>query len=310
VIPKVYDLQERTARFGEEVIAFARSLVRDSVSRPLISQVVRSATSVGANYMEADGAFTKKEFQHRISLCRKESKETEHRLRMIGKANAGRAADCQRLSTEAHEPTLTFSSILIGTLSFEFSFFHHLTEGHVKNHILLSLILLLVVGAASVSAQGAAPSTLKIGFVNSSKILKEYPEAAEAQKKLEVFGKKIQDSLEAMSAAYEAKLKEYQQKQGLMTDAAKQTAQQELLAMEQRAMDYRERQLGRDGEYNKYQEKLLDPIFEKVKKQIEGVAKEEKLSFVFDKTESIQILLYGHQSFDYTFRVIDKLKRK
>lgn len=110
---KTYDLQERTARFGEEVISFARLLVRDCVSQPLISQVVRSATSVGANYMEADGAITKKDFQHKIGLCRKESKETEHWLRMIAKANAERAAHCRRLSTEAHELTLIFSSILI-----------------------------------------------------------------------------------------------------------------------------------------------------------------------------------------------------
>ena len=155
-----------------------------------------------------------------------------------------------------------------------------------------------------------APQALKIGYVNSAKILQELPEAVEAQKKLDAFGKKIQDSLEVISTSYQTKLQEYQAKQGLMTDAAKKTTQQELAALEQKALDYRERQLGREGEYARYQEKLLSPIYEKVKKQIEEVARDEKLSFVFDKTESVQILLYGHPNYDYTYKVLDKLKRK
>jgi four helix bundle protein len=60
---KVYDLEDRTARHGgEDIIEFAKSIERDEVNRPLISQVVRSATSIGANYMEADGAESKKGF--------------------------------------------------------------------------------------------------------------------------------------------------------------------------------------------------------------------------------------------------------
>ena len=51
---KKYDLEERTARFGEDVITFARSMSRDPVNSPLINQIVRSATSIGANYMEAN----------------------------------------------------------------------------------------------------------------------------------------------------------------------------------------------------------------------------------------------------------------
>lgn len=151
---------------------------------------------------------------------------------------------------------------------------------------------------------------LKIGYVNSAKILQEYPEAVEAQKKLDAFGKKIQDSLETMSSQYQTKLQEYQQKQGLLNEQTKQAFQQELITMEQRAMDFRERKLGREGEYAKYQDKLLTPIYDKVKKVIEEVAKEEKVSFVFDKTDAVQILLYGDSKFDFTFKVIDKLKRK
>ena len=66
---EVYDLCERTARFGEAVIAFAKTIPVNAISNPLISQLVRAATSIGANYCEADEAESKKEFRYRISLC-------------------------------------------------------------------------------------------------------------------------------------------------------------------------------------------------------------------------------------------------
>jgi four helix bundle protein len=75
-----YDLEERTAKFGESIIDLAKSLYRNLVNDPLINQIVRSGTSVGANYAEADGASTKKDFRDKISICKKESKETKHWL--------------------------------------------------------------------------------------------------------------------------------------------------------------------------------------------------------------------------------------
>jgi len=107
-----YDLEDRTAVFGEKIIEFAKSLQRNPINNSLISQVVRSGTSVGANYMEADAASTKKDFIYRISLCRKESKETRHWLRMIAKANPASTNDGRLLWKEAHELTLIFSSII------------------------------------------------------------------------------------------------------------------------------------------------------------------------------------------------------
>ena len=98
--------------FGEGIIAFCSSLKDSPVDRPLISQVIRSGTSIGANYMEADGAESKKDFQHKIGICKKESKETMHWMRMIAKANPNRADDCRKLWKEAHELTLIFSTIV------------------------------------------------------------------------------------------------------------------------------------------------------------------------------------------------------
>jgi len=109
---KKFDLEERTAKFGEEIIEFAKSLPRDVVNKPLISQLVRAGTSIGANYMEADGAESRKDFNHKISTCKKESKETKHWLRMVAKANPDRKNECRKFWQEAHELSLIFSSIL------------------------------------------------------------------------------------------------------------------------------------------------------------------------------------------------------
>jgi four helix bundle protein len=107
-----YDLIERTAKFGESIIDFLNTLPRNEINRPLISQIVRSGTSVGANYMEADGAVSKKDFENKIGICRKEAKETMHWLRMIAKANSSGKEGCRKLYKESQELVWIFSSII------------------------------------------------------------------------------------------------------------------------------------------------------------------------------------------------------
>src|SRR5690349_22686517 len=78
-----YDLEERTARFGESVIAFAKKVPVNEVTRALIAQLVRASSSIGANYAEADDCDSKKDFRFKIGLCRREARETKHWIRMV-----------------------------------------------------------------------------------------------------------------------------------------------------------------------------------------------------------------------------------
>jgi four helix bundle protein len=78
-----YDLEERTANFGERTVRFAKRIPINAVTEPLIRQLVRSSASVGANYCEAGDAGSKKEFLYRISICKRESRETKHWLRVV-----------------------------------------------------------------------------------------------------------------------------------------------------------------------------------------------------------------------------------
>src|SRR3712207_2610994 len=78
-----FDLEERTARFGKAVIAFAKRVPVNLITTPLIGQLVRAGTSVGANYSEADEAESRKEFRYRIGVCKREARETKHQIRML-----------------------------------------------------------------------------------------------------------------------------------------------------------------------------------------------------------------------------------
>jgi four helix bundle protein len=108
---RVYDLEERTARFGEAVIRFAKKIPRSPVNDRLINQVVGAATSVGANYCEADDGVSLKDFRHCIGTCRKEARETKHFLRMIATAEETLKPEARVLWQEARELHLIFCAI-------------------------------------------------------------------------------------------------------------------------------------------------------------------------------------------------------
>jgi len=106
-----YALEDRTSKFGENIIKLCKSLKQDTISKPLISQIVRSSTSVGANYMEANGASSKKDFINKIFICRKEVQETKHWLKMLAVCFDDRKPEIRILWSEAQELTLIFSKI-------------------------------------------------------------------------------------------------------------------------------------------------------------------------------------------------------
>ncbi len=110
---KSYDLEERTAKFAENIVLFAKTIKRNAVNLPLVNQLVKSATSIGANYMEANGASSKRDFKNKISICKKEARETKYWLRIIGKANQEYRSKCRELWQEAQELTLIFSKIIL-----------------------------------------------------------------------------------------------------------------------------------------------------------------------------------------------------
>ncbi len=109
--PKKYDLEERTAKFGEEVIRFCNKIPKGVITNPLINQLIKAGTSVGANYCEADDAESKQDFRHKIGICKKESRESKHFLRMISVAVPELKDTAGVLWQEAKELNLIFNKI-------------------------------------------------------------------------------------------------------------------------------------------------------------------------------------------------------
>ena len=107
-----YDLRERTAAFGENIITFAKKIPESSATRPLISQLVRAGTSVGANYCEADDASTRKDFFYKIGTCRREAKEMKHLLHMVIVAEPSLKDEAKVHAAEAQELNLISSTII------------------------------------------------------------------------------------------------------------------------------------------------------------------------------------------------------
>ena len=109
---KKFDLEERTALFGEAVINFAKLIPQNPITLPIINQFVKSGTAIPANYCEADSAESKKDFEHKMGICKKEAKETRLWLRLIKKACPDLADKAQVLWQESHELLLIFSKII------------------------------------------------------------------------------------------------------------------------------------------------------------------------------------------------------
>ena len=107
----VYDLEERTAKFGEAIVLFARKIPQNPVNNRLIGQLIGAGTSVGANYCEADDGVSKKDFRNKIGTCRKEARETKFFLRMVATSEPQLKPEARVLWQEAKELHLIFSKI-------------------------------------------------------------------------------------------------------------------------------------------------------------------------------------------------------
>ena len=109
---KGFDLEERTTKFAGNVIMLCKSIKETAITRPLISQIIRSSSSVGANYYEANNASSKKDFRNKIFICKKEAQETKYWLRLFKTLLPERSDELKLLFQECHELTLIFQKII------------------------------------------------------------------------------------------------------------------------------------------------------------------------------------------------------
>lgn len=116
---KIFDLEERTALFGENIIKTCKVIKLTTITEPIIKQLIRSSTSIGANYMEANGASSRKDFKNKIFICKKEAQESKHWLRMLSAAVPEKIEELRKHWQEAQELTLIFHKIAKTTKQLE-----------------------------------------------------------------------------------------------------------------------------------------------------------------------------------------------
>jgi len=108
-------LEERTAKFAEQIVDFCKKVPQDTITRPIINQLIRAGTSIGANYCEADEASSKKDFLNKVFIAKKETKETKYWLRIIAHTVADTKPAATELWKEANELNLIFAAIIRNT---------------------------------------------------------------------------------------------------------------------------------------------------------------------------------------------------
>lgn len=108
---KPYDLEDRTLNFTRNVICLINKVPKSIANGEISKQLVRSAGSVGANYIEANESLSKKDFVMRIKICRKEAKESRYWLRLIH-CNNGIIDEQKQLIQESQELMKIFGAIL------------------------------------------------------------------------------------------------------------------------------------------------------------------------------------------------------
>jgi len=109
---KKYDLEDRTLKFAQNVIQLSKSIQKNPINSNIIQQILKSSTSIGANYMEANGASSKKDFRNKIFICKKEAQETKYWLKLIKTTNPSLSEQVNSLWKESQELTLIFQKII------------------------------------------------------------------------------------------------------------------------------------------------------------------------------------------------------
>jgi len=165
----------------------------------------------------------------------------------------------------------------------------------------MAMTCVLVFGSLTAVAQ------MKLGHVSTEAIMKQLPDAQDAQKQLDALTASWQEELNKMQDDWKKKYDEYDKKKLIMTDQRRADAERELRELDQKMADFRNQKFGQNGELFAKQNELMKPVQDRVFKAIEDVAVEEGFDYVFDKSGEI-LLMYANPKYDLTDKVLEKLK--
>ncbi|MBU1872177.1 OmpH family outer membrane protein, partial [bacterium] len=167
---------------------------------------------------------------------------------------------------------------------------------------LIMIGVLLVMCSANLLAQN-----VKIGYVNSDRILAEFEEAKEAQRKLDVEAKKLEDEYRGMLGKLDSLNRDFERQKMIMSETRRKTKENEITQLQQSIQRYQVEKMGPEGEIYRKQAELVGPVLEKIKAVIEKVGKGNKYDYIFDTVAGN--ILYAEPVHDLTDKVLYELKR-
>jgi len=148
---------------------------------------------------------------------------------------------------------------------------------------------------------------LKIGYVDSDTIMKQLPDAQDAQKKLDAIIKEWQEELSKMEKDWKTKYDDYDKRKLILSEQKRAEIEKELVTLEDQVSKYRQDKFGVKGELFQKQEEFMKPIQNRIFTVIQQIAKDQDYDFIFDRSGDI-MFLYAKEEFDLTPEVIEKLK--
>ncbi len=148
---------------------------------------------------------------------------------------------------------------------------------------------------------------MKIAYFDSEALIKDLPDAVDAQAQLNKLVADWQQELNKMQEEWKNKFDEYDKKKLIMTDQRRAEAERELQEMDKNIVDYRNKYFGQNGELFRKQNELMKPVQDRIFKAVQDVAKEEGYDYVFDKSGDI-LLMYTNEKYNLTQKIFDKLK--
>jgi outer membrane protein len=163
------------------------------------------------------------------------------------------------------------------------------------------VVFLFILCATQASAQ------MKIAYFNSEAIMKQLPDAQDAQKQLDQFVADWQQELNKMQDEWKKKFDDYDKRKLIMTEQRRADTERELRDMDQKIVDFRTQKFGQNGELFNKQNELMKPVQDRVFKAVQDVAREDGYDYVFDKSGDI-LLMYANEKYDLTQKVFAKLK--
>ncbi|MFH1252251.1 MAG: OmpH family outer membrane protein [bacterium] len=172
----------------------------------------------------------------------------------------------------------------------------------MKKFTLIMISVLLVMCSANLLAQN-----VKIGYVNSDRILAEFEEAKEAQRKLDVEAKKLEDEYRGMLGKLDSLNRDFERQKMIMSETRRKTKENEITQLQQSIQRYQVEKMGPEGEIYRKQAELVGPVLEKIKAVIEKVGKGNKYDYIFDTVAGN--ILYAEPVHDLTDKVLYELKR-